>query len=61
MDQSIDKVNALEPTAQANFEVPLVFAGLWALAAEGIGMYAAFAWLEQHFTGWAFRRDAAMA
>ncbi len=48
-------------TAQANFEVPLVFAGLWALAAEGIGMYAAFAWLEQHFTGWAFRRDAAMA
>ncbi len=48
-------------TAQANFEVPLVFAGLWALAAEGIVMYAAFAWLERRFTGWAFRRDAAMA
>ncbi len=47
-------------TAQANFEVPLVFAGLWALAIEGIGMYAAFAWLERRTTGWAFRRDAAM-
>ncbi|MDD9988607.1 MAG: ABC transporter permease [Spirochaetaceae bacterium] len=47
--------------AQANFEVPLVFAGLWALAVEGIGMYAAFAWLERRLTGWAFRRDAANA
>ena len=47
--------------AQANFEVPLVFAGLFALAAEGIGMYAAFAWLERRLTGWAFRRDAASA
>ena len=46
-------------TAQANFEVPLVFAGLWALAVEGIGMYAVFAWLERRLTGWAFRRDAA--
>ena len=46
-------------TAQANFEVPLVFAGLWALAAQGIGMYAVFAWLERRLTGWAFRRDAA--
>ena len=45
--------------AQANFEVPLVFAGLFALAAEGIAMYAAFAWLERRLTGWAFRRDAA--
>ena len=48
-------------TAQANFEVALVFAGLWALAAEGIGMYAAFAWLARRLTGWAFRRDAAGA
>ena len=45
--------------AQANFEVPLVFAGLWALAVEGIGMYVSFAWLERRLTGWAFRRDAA--
>ena len=45
--------------AQANFEVPLVFAGLFALAAEGIGMYAAFAWLERRLTGWAFRREEA--
>ena len=47
--------------AQANFEVPLVFAGLFALAAQEIGMYAAFAWLERRLTGWAFRRDAAGA
>ncbi|MGF1562701.1 MAG: ABC transporter permease [Geminicoccaceae bacterium] len=41
--------------AQANFEVPLVFAGLVALAIEGIGMYAVMAWLEQRMTGWAHR------
>src|SRR5687767_4432887 len=41
--------------AQANSEVPLVFAGLVALAVEGIGMYAIFAALEQRFAGWAFR------
>jgi NitT/TauT family transport system permease protein len=48
-------------TAQANFEVPLVFAGLVALAIEGIGMYAVFAAIEQRFTRWAFRRDGAGA
>ncbi|WP_118135788.1 ABC transporter permease [Oceanicella sp. SM1341] len=42
-------------TAQANFEVPLVFACLIALAVEGIGMYALMAWLEKRMTGWAQR------
>ena len=42
-------------TAQANFEVPLVFACLLALAIEGIGMYAIMAWLEMRMTGWAHR------
>ncbi len=41
--------------AQANFEVPLVFAGLLALAFEGVIMYAIFVWVEKRFTGWAFR------
>ncbi len=42
-------------TAQANFEVPLVFACLIALAIEGIGMYAVMAWIERRTTGWAHR------
>lgn len=42
-------------TAQANFEVPLVFACLIALAIEGIGMYALMAWIEKRTTGWAHR------
>jgi NitT/TauT family transport system permease protein len=42
-------------SAQANFEVPLVFGGLIALAVLGIGMYALFAVLERRMAGWAFR------
>jgi NitT/TauT family transport system permease protein len=42
-------------TAQANFEVPLVFACLIVLAIEGIGMYALMALLEKRMTGWAHR------
>ncbi|MGB0498391.1 MAG: ABC transporter permease [Rubricella sp.] len=42
-------------TAQANFEVPLVFACLIALAVEGIMMYALMAWIEKRTTGWAHR------
>jgi NitT/TauT family transport system permease protein len=42
-------------TAQANFEVPLVFACLIALAIEGIGMYAIMAGIEKRMTGWAHR------
>ena len=41
--------------AQSQFNVPLVFAGLLALAIEGIVMYAIMAWLEMRMTGWAHR------
>jgi NitT/TauT family transport system permease protein len=41
--------------AQAQFQVPLIFAGLVALAIEGIVMYAAMAMLEKRMTGWAQR------
>jgi NitT/TauT family transport system permease protein len=42
-------------SAQANFQVPLVFAGLMALAFLGIVLYAITAAVEMRFTGWAFR------
>ena len=41
--------------AQAQFQVPLIFAGLIALAIEGIVMYALMAVLETRMTGWAQR------
>ncbi len=41
--------------AQAQFQVPLIFAGLIALAVEGIAMYALMAMLEARMTGWAQR------
>jgi NitT/TauT family transport system permease protein len=41
--------------AQAQFQVPLIFAGLVALAIEGIVMYWLMAVLEQRTTGWAQR------
>ena len=41
--------------AQAQFQVPLIFAGLVVLAIEGIAMYAAMAVLEKRMTGWAQR------
>jgi len=34
---------------------PLIFAGLVALAVEGIVMYALMAWVEKRMTGWAHR------
>jgi NitT/TauT family transport system permease protein len=43
--------------AQSNFQVPLVFAGVVALAILGIVLYAITAWVEQRFTGWAFRSE----
>lgn len=42
-------------SAQSNFNVPLVFAGLLMLAVEGIAMYALMAWIEKRMTGWAHR------
>jgi NitT/TauT family transport system permease protein len=41
--------------AQAQFQVPLIFAGLVALAIEGIVMYWLMAVLETRMTGWAQR------
>ncbi len=41
--------------AQAQFQVPLIFACLVVLAVEGIVMYAIMAWLEHRMTGWAHR------
>jgi NitT/TauT family transport system permease protein len=41
--------------AQAQFQVPLIFAGLVALAVEGIAMYWLMAFIEAHTTGWAHR------
>jgi NitT/TauT family transport system permease protein len=41
--------------AQAQFQVPLIFAGLIALAVEGIVMYVVMALLEARMTGWAQR------
>jgi NitT/TauT family transport system permease protein len=41
--------------AQAQFQVPLIFAGLVVLAIEGIAMYTAMAILERRMTGWAQR------
>lgn len=48
-------IGSLMLRAQAQFQVPLVFAGLIVLAVEGIVMYAAMAWLEKRTTGWAHR------
>jgi NitT/TauT family transport system permease protein len=47
--------------AQAQFQVPLIFAGLAALAAEGIVMYWLMAMLEARTTGWAQRSGFAQA
>jgi NitT/TauT family transport system permease protein len=44
-------------SAQANFQVPLVFAGVVALAVLGIVLYAITAMLEKRFAGWAFRSE----
>jgi NitT/TauT family transport system permease protein len=54
-------IGFLMAQAGSNFQMPLVFAGLIALAIEGIVMYAATAWLEQRMTGWAFRSQGSAA
>ena len=43
--------------ASSSFDVPLVFAGLFILAALGIALYVVFSTIEQRVTGWAVRRD----
>ena len=44
-------------SAQSQFNVPLIFAGLVALAVEGIVMYAIMAEIEKRTTGWAHRSE----
>ena len=46
-------------SAQSQFNVPLVFAGLIMLAVEGIAMYALMAFVERRMTGWAHRSTMA--
>ena len=48
-------VGHLMVQAGSNFQMPLVFAGLLALAVEGILMYAIFAAFERRMVAWAFR------
>ncbi|MEN3362815.1 MAG: NitT/TauT family transport system permease protein [Burkholderiales bacterium] len=48
-------VGHLMLSAQASFQVPLVFAGLLALAVLGIVLYAMTAIAEKRFTHWAYR------
>jgi NitT/TauT family transport system permease protein len=52
---SNDGIGNLMLQAQAQFQVPLIFAGLVALAVEGIVMYWLMAVLENRMTGWAQR------
>ena len=48
--------------ASGNFDVPMVFAGLFLLAAMGVLLYTVSALVERRMTGWAQRKtDMAMA
>jgi NitT/TauT family transport system permease protein len=43
--------------ASGNFDVPLVFAGLFILALLGVALYALSSWIEARMTGWAQRKE----
>jgi NitT/TauT family transport system permease protein len=53
-------IGYLMMAATANFDTPLVFAGLFVIAVMGIVMYAIFAAVEQRMTFWAKRGDGMM-
>ncbi len=53
-------IGYLMMAATANFDTPLVFAGLIVIAFMGIAMYAIFAVFEQRMTFWAKRGDGLM-
>jgi NitT/TauT family transport system permease protein len=53
-------IGYLMMAATANFDTPLVFAGLFVIAVMGIVMYAIFAFVEQRMTFWAKRGDGMM-
>uniref|UniRef100_UPI003100F822 ABC transporter permease n=1 Tax=Neorhizobium sp. EC2-8 TaxID=3129230 RepID=UPI003100F822 len=48
-------IGTLMTQASANFNIPLVFAGLVVIALMGIIMYMMFAFVEKRMTGWATR------
>lgn len=48
-------------TASSNFNVPLVFAGLFVLAGLGVALYVIFSFIEGRVTGWANRKNDLMA
>ena len=48
-------------SASSNFDVPLVFAGLFMLAALGVALYAVFSLIEGRVTGWATRKSDLIA
>jgi NitT/TauT family transport system permease protein len=50
-------IGYLMMAATANFDTPLVFAGLTVIAIMGIAMYALFAVIENRMTFWAKRAD----
>src|SRR3954465_10490887 len=47
--------------ASSNFDVPLVFAGLFVLAGLGVALYAVFSLIEGRVTGWATRKNDVIA
>jgi NitT/TauT family transport system permease protein len=53
-------IGYLMMAATANFDTPLVFAGLSVIAMMGIAMYALFAVVEQRMTFWAKRAEGLM-
>jgi NitT/TauT family transport system permease protein len=52
-------IGNLMARASADFNVPLLFAALIALAILGVAMYMATVWLENRMTGWAQRSSFA--
>jgi len=43
--------------ASSNFNVPLVFAGLFLLAGLGVALYVIFSLIERRVAGWAMRKQ----
>jgi NitT/TauT family transport system permease protein len=54
---SNDGIGYLMLQAASQFRVPLMFAGVFVIAAMGIATYLIFALLERRLTGWATRRQ----
>jgi NitT/TauT family transport system permease protein len=54
---SNDGIGYLMLQAASQFRVPLMFAGVFVIAAMGIATYVIFAFLEGRLTGWATRRQ----